>query len=81
MACELTKKEKSSESITKVTENGDEIYFDKIVRKKQKVNQVNIDIGTIIPDGTVRTNDIILQLNGEGGVELTLSYCPEESDD
>ena len=81
MTCGLTKKEKSSESVTKVTENGDEIYTDKIVRKKQKVNQVNIDIGTVIPDGNVRTNDIKLQLNGEGSVELTLSYCPEESDD
>ena len=81
VACELIKKEKSSESVTKVTENGDEIYTDKIVRKKQKVNQVNIDIGTVIPDGNVRTNDIKLQLNGEGSVELTLSYCPEESDD
>ena len=58
VTCELTKKEKSSESVTKVTDNGDEIYTDKIVRKKQKMNQVNIDIGTIIPDGNVRTNDI-----------------------
>ena len=78
--CALVKKEASSETVTKVTENGDEIYADKVTRKKQKVSQINVDIGNIVPEGSVRTSDILLQINGEGSVQLRLKYRPESDD-
>ena len=70
-------KEGSSESVTTVTENGEETYRDRVRRKKQKTGPVKIDMGDIIPDGSICANDINLQLKGEGNVELTLTYCPE----
>ena len=73
-------KEGSSESVTTVTENGEETYRDKVRRKKQKTGPVTIDMGDIIPDGSINANDINLQLKGEGNVELTLTYCPESDD-
>ena len=80
VACALIKKEASSETVTKVTENGDEIYADKVTRKKQKVSQINVDIGNIFPEGSVHTSDIHLQIYGEGSVELRLKYRPESDD-
>ena len=66
-------KEGSSEAVTTVTENGEETYRDKVRRKKQKTGPVKIDMGDIIPDGSICANDISLQLKGEGNVELTLT--------
>ena len=73
-------KEGSSESVTTVTENGEETYRDKVRRKKQKTGPVKVDMGDIIPEGSIRASDISLQLKGEGNVELTLTYCPESDD-
>ena len=73
-------KEGSSESVTTVTENGEETYRDKVRRKKQKTGPFKVDMGDIIPDGSIRASDISLQLKGEGNVELTLTYCPESDD-
>ena len=80
VACALVNKEASSETVTKVTENGDEIYADKVTRKKQKLGHINIDIGNIVPEGSVCTNDIHLKINGEGSVELRLNYHPKSDD-
>ena len=80
VTCESMIKEGSSESVTTVTENGEETYRDKVQRKKQKTGPVTIDMGDIIPDGSINANDINLQLKGEGNVELTLTYCPESDD-
>ena len=63
-----------------MTENGEETYRDKVRRKKQKTGPVTIDMGHIIPDGSINANDINPQLKGEGNVELTLTYCPESDD-
>ena len=73
-------KEGSSEAVTTVTENGEETYRDKVRRMEQKTGPVKIDMGDIIPDGSINANDINLQLKGEGNVELTLTYCPESDD-
>ena len=81
VTCVLVKREGSSETTTKVMENGEEIYDDKVVRKKQKVDHVNVDVGSIIREGTVHTSDIKLQLRGQGDVELMLSYHPKGFDD
>ena len=80
VTCESMIKEGSSESVTTVTENGEETYRDKVRRKKQKAGPVKIDIGDIVPDGSIRASDISLQLKGEGNVELTITYCPESDD-
>ena len=80
VTCESMIKEGSSESVTTVTENGEETYRDKVRRKKQKTGPVKIDMGDIIPDGSICASDISLQLKGEGNVELTLTYCPESDD-
>ena len=40
--CKLEKKDASSESVTKMTENGEEIYANSNVRKRQKVDNVYI---------------------------------------
>ena len=78
--CKQEKKDNSSESVTKVTENGEEIYANSVVRKRQKVDNVNINLGDLIPEGSVRISDIQLQLIGEGNVELKLSYRTEDDD-
>ena len=80
VTCESMIKEGSSESVTTVTENGEETYRDRVQRKKQKTGPVKIDMGDIVPDGSIRASDISLQLKGEGNVELTLTYCPESDD-
>ena len=80
VTCESMIKEGSSEAVTTVTENGEETYRDKVRRKKQKTGPVKIDIGDIVPDGSIRASDISLQLKGEGNVELILTYCPESDD-
>ena len=80
VTCKSMIKEGSSESVTTVTENGEETYRDRVRRKKQKTGPVKIDMGDIIPDGSICANDINLQLKGEGNVELTLTYCPESDD-
>ena len=80
VTCESMIKEGSSESVTTVTENGEETYRDKVRRKKQKTGPVKIDMGDIIPDGSINANDINLRLKGEGNVDLTLTYCPESDD-
>ena len=80
VTCESMINEGSSESVTTVTENGEETYRDKVRRKKQKTVPVKVDMGDIIPDGSIRASDISLQLKGEGNVELTLTYCPESDD-
>ena len=78
--CKQEKKDNSSESVTKVTENGEEIYANSVVRKRQKVDNVNINLGDLIPEGSVRISDIQLQLIGEGNVELKLRYRTEDDD-
>ena len=80
VTCESMIKEGSSESVTTVTENGEETYRDKVRRKKQTTGPVKIDMGDIVPDGSIQASDISLQLKGEGNVELTLTYCPESDD-
>ena len=80
VTCESMIKEGSSEAVTTVTENGEETYRDKVRRRKQKTGPVKIDIGDIVPDGSIRASDISLQLKGEGNVELILTYCPESDD-
>ena len=72
LKCSLVKKEAATETVTKVTDNGDEIYEAKVIWKRQKVGQFNVNVGNIIPEGSVRTSDIHLQINGEGSVELRL---------
>ena len=80
VVCKLKKKDASSESVTKVTENGEEIYANSTVRKRQKVDNVNINFGDLIPEGSVWISDIQLQLIREGNVELKLRYHTEDDD-
>ena len=77
--CMLVKKGASTETVTRVTENGEDIYEDKVTRKK-KLGLVNVAIGDIIPEGSIHTNDIQLQITGEGSVELRLKYNPKSDD-
>ena len=37
-------------------------------------------IGDIVPEGSIHTNDIPLQITGEGSVELRLKYNPNSDD-
>ena len=78
--CALVKKEAATETVTKVTENGDEIYEDKVIRKKQKVGLYSVDVGNLVPEGSVHTSDIHLQIIGEGSVELRLNYHTKSDD-
>ena len=68
VVCKLEKKDTSSESVNKVTENWGEIYANSVVRKRQKVDNVNINLGDLIPEGSVHTSDIQLQLIEEGDI-------------
>ena len=80
VVCKLKKKDASSDSVTKVTENGKDIYANSTVRKRQKVDNVNINLGDLIPKGSVPISDIQLQLIREENVELKLRYCTEDYD-
>ena len=53
-----------------------DIYEDKVTRKK-KVGLVNAATGDIVPEGSIHTNEIQLQITGEGSVELSLMYSPK----
>ena len=77
--CMLVKKGASTETVIRVTENGEDIYEDKVTRKK-KVDLVNVAFGDIVPEGSIHTNDIQLQITGEGSVELRLKYNPKSDD-
>ena len=73
--------ERSQEQETEVTEDGERVYKDTVVRKKQKKDHVILDVGDLVPEGSIQTSNIQFVVKGEAQVELRLRYSPNDEEE
>ena len=61
-----------------VQEDGEEIYRNSVERKRQRKESMMVNIGELLPEGSVSISDLQLKLEKGAEIELKLKYSPQD---
>lgn len=76
--CKRNEQGNASQQEIMVIEDGEEIYKNSVERKRQHKESMVVNIGELLPEGSVSVSDIQLKLDKGTEIELKLKYSPQE---
>ena len=76
--CKRNEQDSSSQQEVTVKEDGEEIYRNSVERKRQRKESMMVNIGELLPEGSVSISDMQLKLEKGAEIELKLKYSPQD---
>ena len=76
--CKRNEQDSSSQPEGTVQEDGEEIYRNSVERKRQRKESMMVNIGELLPEGSVSISDMQLKLEKGAEIELKLKYSPRD---
>lgn len=76
--CKRNEQDSSSQQEVTVQEDGEEIYKNSVERKRQHKESMLVNIGELLPEGSVSISDMQLKLEKGAEIEFKLKYSPQD---
>ena len=76
--CKRNEQDSSSQQEVIVQEDGEEIYRNSVERKRQRKESMMVNIGELLPEGSVSISDIQLKLEKGAEIKFKLKYSPQD---